>query len=130
MRTILIYSLLVLVVAGIIAFLAIPIILGKWEVFYIHLFLTLFLIQTTGILRLYNAVFHNTRFLIKTQKKLQSILVEVPILRRVISNEVTTEKQNTTALRDLLKQSQEECAKIDLLKTEMEKWRKTNGNIK
>lgn len=130
MRTILIYSLLVLVVAGIIALLAIPIILGKWEVFYIHLFLTLFLIQTTGILRLYNAVFHNTRFLIKTQKKLQSILVEVPILRRVISNEVTTEKQNTTALRDLLKQSQEECAKIDLLKTEMEKWRKTNGNIK
>lgn len=55
--------------------------------FYVRFFLLLLAIAVFGILRAYNATVTNTRFLIKLQKLLGGVLIELPKTNKALSDD-------------------------------------------
>lgn len=56
------------IILGVLYFVSSPLLNGNWMDFYIRLFLALQLVITFGVLRLYNAIVQNTKFLIKLRE--------------------------------------------------------------
>lgn len=86
----LIWTIVVLFVLGIIAFISVPYLFDTSEnadfKFYIRVFLVMFAINTFAILRLYNSIVQNTRFSIELRKAFLKFQQSVPTLERAMRN--------------------------------------------
>lgn len=85
---ILIWTLVTLVVIGLLFFVIQPIIWSDYSewVFYARLFIVLFALSTFAQLRLYNAIVQNTRFSIKLREALLKFIQVIPALERSMKN--------------------------------------------
>ena len=128
-RLVIVSLVLLVIVGGIIFLIVYPIVKNDMIMFYINAFLILFFIQTLGILRLYNAVFHNTKFMVSLSKAMNKWLNEVPALERLIRDDTTAQKRAVSQLHDTIQAIKNGSVKIDLLNDEIEKWRRQQQNI-
>lgn len=127
--TILLWLVLLALLLGVVWLIVQPIVIwtDKSELrLYCRLALLLLAIMTFGVLRLYNSVVQNTRFLLKVREAIQKVLVELPNLQRSLNmlgsktdSLKGTMNSNTKALSGLSDEARE---LLSLLKA--------NGNVK
>ena len=130
LKTVLIWSLLIGIVGILLFAIIYPIIIGDRNMFYMHIFLIIQLVTCLGIARIYNSVFHNTRTIVGLSKTIQKLMTEIPILRKVISDETKSSSKAVEQLRETLKGIRENSTKVDILSEEIKKWNQKNyGNI-
>jgi type VI protein secretion system component VasK len=87
--TVLLWVFVLAVVAGVVWFLAEPIIYwtGQSEFrLYVRVALLLLAIIAFGVLRLYNSQVQNTRVLFKLHQEISKLLAELPMLNRALHN--------------------------------------------
>lgn len=127
--TILLWLVLLALLLGVVWLIVQPIVIwtDKSELrLYCRLALLLLAIMTFGVLRLYNSIVQNTRFLFKVREALQKVLVELPNLQRslnMLGSKTDSLKgimsNNTKALGSLSDEARELLSSL-----------KANGNIK
>lgn len=127
--TILLWLVLLALLLGVVWLIVQPIVIwtDKSELrLYCRLALLLLAIMTFGVLRLYNSIVQNTRFLFKVREAIQKVLVELPNLQRSLNmlgsktdSLKGTMSNNTKALGGLSDEARE---LLSLLKA--------NGNVK
>ena len=127
--TILLWLVLLTLLLGVVWLIVQPIVIwtDKSELrLYCRLALLLLAIMTFGVLRLYNSIVQNTRFLFKVREAIQKVLVELPNLQRSLNmlgsktdSLKGTMSNNTKALGSLSDEARE---LLSLLKA--------NGNVK
>ena len=127
--TILLWLVLLALLLGVVWLIVQPIVIwtDKSELrLYCRLALLLLAIMTFGVLRLYNSIVQNTRFLFKVREAIQKVLVELPNLQRSLNmlgsktdSLKGTMSNNTKALGSLSDEARE---LLSLLKA--------NGNVK
>ena len=86
--TILLWILIGLIIVGVLWLIIQPIIVwtDKSEIrLYCRIGLLMLAIMTFGILRLYNSIVHNTRFLVKLREVTAKVLSELPTLQRSLN---------------------------------------------
>ena len=89
--------------------------LPEWH-FYARLALVFLFVIAFGVLRLYNAVVGNTRFLIKLRETVGKMQNTIPGLEREMRNltsSVGTLRSSTTFLQKTLKDGSEKVASLD-----------------
>lgn len=111
LSNILIWVVVILVVVGLLFFIAQPLIwegYGEW-VLYARIFIVLFALSTFAQLRLYNALVQNTRFAIKLREALLKFIQVVPTLERSMKN-LNSTMGNVKASSDAVKKSLDNSA--------------------
>lgn len=106
LSNILIWVVVILVVVGLLFFIAQPLIwegYGEW-VLYARIFIVLFALSTFAQLRLYNALVQNTRFAIKLREALLKFIQVVPTLERSMKN-LNSTMGNVKASSDAVKKA-------------------------
>ena len=89
--------------------------LPAWH-FYVRLALVFLFIITFGVLRLYNAIVGNTRFLIKLREtvgKIQNIIPGMEREMRNLTSALGTLRSGTVSLQKTLKDNSEKVAAMD-----------------
>ena len=89
--------------------------LPEWH-FYVRLALVFLFIITFGVLRLYNAIVGNTRFLIKLREtvgKIQNIIPGMEREMRNLTSALGTLRSGTVSLQKTLKDNSEKVAAMD-----------------
>lgn len=77
-------------------------------VFYVRLFLALMAVQVFALLRLYNAILQNTRFLVRLREAMLKLVNSSPALERAmkgLSNALSSGKNSTEKLRETLERT-------------------------
>ena len=89
--------------------------LPEWH-FYVRLALVFLFIITFGVLRLYNAIVGNTRFLIKLRETVGKMQNTIPGMEREMRNLTSalgTLRSGTSSLQKTLKDNSEKVAAMD-----------------
>ena len=91
---------IVLVLVGFFVFALLPIFMGMenmWLHFYARMGLALLATIVFGILRLYNALVQNTRFLIRLKNSAEKLMQQFPRLEQVMGNLTNSNKALKTS---------------------------------
>ena len=103
--------LIVLALVGFFVFAALPVFTSMdnmWMHFYIRMALALLATLVFGVLRLYNALVQNTRFLIRVKSSVEKLMQQFPRLEQVMGNLTNSNKALKTSTDALLKKQQHE----------------------
>ena len=127
--TILLWLVLLVLLLGVVWLIVQPIVVwtDKSELrLYCRLALLLLATMTFGVLRLYNSVVQNTRFLFKVREVLQKVLVELPNLQRSLN----MLGSKTDSLKGTMSNSTKALGSLSDEARELLSSLKVNGNVK
>ena len=115
--TVFVWALLIVGVILLILWVVYPFfsILPDWH-FYVRMSLVFLFIITFGVLRLYNAIVGNTRFLIKLRETVGKMQNAIPGMEREMRNLTSalgTLRSGTTSLQKTLRDNSEKVASMD-----------------